>query len=287
MAAPTNGPKPSPVPTPKSLTTKLAEVMAAVGPLTKTGYNEHHHYKYVEEATVMQAVRSELAQRHVMIYPTKETIERIGSLTQIHSEYLVQDGDTLQSIVVESSGTGNNTDKGLYAAKTGAMKYLLTKLFLIPTGDDVEQHPDIEPSTRIVSEPVALEERRPWVQATPASPSRPPLAPPELIKKAQEAFREKGREPADVLPIIKEHIGASKHWGSLTVADCLDLIQNRDFYLIAQSQKAEFWRGMHRKQAQQLLKAEQAQEGAQWSADARKERAQEGAPEGAPEPTQP
>ena len=129
---------------PKSLVSKLAEVQASIHGIEKTGYNDFQRYSYAEEAAIVEACRQELAERHIMIIPSIDAVQRDGDLTTIQTSYRIIDGETGQEIVTHWAGTGSDKqDKGLPKAATTSQKYLLLKLFLIPTGnngvaDDIE-----------------------------------------------------------------------------------------------------------------------------------------------------
>jgi len=145
-----------------SLVRKLAEVMAAVGWIEKSGYNEFHKYKYAQEADLVSALRGELAERNVMIFPDVKTYERKPlevetlkwddvakakvpvvrktQLAEILVDWTFVDGDSGEFRTISIPGVGeDNVDKGFYKAFTGSEKYMLMKTFLIPTGDDPEK----------------------------------------------------------------------------------------------------------------------------------------------------
>lgn len=121
---------------------KIAEVMAAVDRLPKTGWNDFHKYHYVTEADLVEAVRGLLAERQVAILPSAHTVEwggPKGTVTLFRGTFTFVDGETGASVSCKWAGTGDDpSDKGLYKAYTGALKYFLLKTFLIPTGDDPE-----------------------------------------------------------------------------------------------------------------------------------------------------
>jgi ERF superfamily protein len=130
----------------RNLVQKLAFVMAAVERVPKLGFNSFHNYKYARESDLTDAVRANLAKQGVMLIPSVEKIEwrevqtkggteRVATLTV---RFTVTDGiDKLEfNIIGEGQDKG---DKATYKAMTGAMKYALLKLFLIPTGDDPEK----------------------------------------------------------------------------------------------------------------------------------------------------
>lgn len=121
-----------------SLVAKLAEVMAAVSRVPKRGRNDFHKYDYATEADIAEAVRLELAKRGIMIIPSCDGVERDGDLTVTRHTYRITDGD--ETLACSWAGFGQDKgDKGLYKAFTGAEKYFLLKLFLMPTGDDPER----------------------------------------------------------------------------------------------------------------------------------------------------
>lgn len=149
-------------PKPKGLVSKLAEVMAEVGWIKKTGYNEFHRYNYAQEADLVDAIRGELAKRNVIIFPNVSSCQRVAhevetlkwdenarakvptirktQLTEIIVEWTFVDGETGQERTIKVPGVGeDNVDKGFYKAFTGSEKYMLMKTFLIPTGDDPEK----------------------------------------------------------------------------------------------------------------------------------------------------
>lgn len=130
---------------PRSLAKKMAEVMAAVNRIPKRGRNEFHKYDYATEADIVEAIRGELAQRHVILLPaitgkTRTPVGEKGSvLTELDMAFTFLDGDSGEELTRAWLGAGTDKeDKGAYKAMTGGEKYFLLKTFLIPTGDDPE-----------------------------------------------------------------------------------------------------------------------------------------------------
>jgi hypothetical protein len=130
---------------PETLVEKLAAVMAAVERVPKNGENKFHGYRYATEADLSDAVRSNLARYGVMLIPSVEKVEWTKVPTQKGEERLATltvrftatDGKDRIEFVVIGEGQDRG-DKATYKAMTGATKYALLKLFLIPTGDDPE-----------------------------------------------------------------------------------------------------------------------------------------------------
>lgn len=171
-----------------SLVRKLAEVMAEVERVPKSGRNDFHKYDYATEADIVAAVRKEMAQRSLMLVPTVlrtewTEIERRNAgkdrLCTLTVRFTVHDGDSGEEMSFEVLGEGQDAgDKATYKAMTGAVKYALLKLFLIPTGDDPERDGDEAPRgsrqpTKQHTAPARSEPPRPAQSAPPAKPSAP------------------------------------------------------------------------------------------------------------------
>jgi len=132
-----------------SLVAKLAQVMAAVQRIPKRGHNDFHKYDYATEADIAQAIRDELAQRSIAFLPSVESVQREvitnergkqSGLVTLAMTMTFIDGESGQEITRYWAGHGvDPSDKALYKAITGGVKYFLLKTFMIPTGDDPEQ----------------------------------------------------------------------------------------------------------------------------------------------------
>lgn len=130
----------------RALVRKLVEVMAVVDRIPKSGHNSFHNYDYTTEADVLEAVRGELARRCVLIVPcavdSKETAvgEKGQRVFTQRMRFTAHDGETGETLSWEMYGQGSDAlDKGAFKSTTGAVKYGLLKLFLVPTGDDPER----------------------------------------------------------------------------------------------------------------------------------------------------
>lgn len=139
-----------------SLHKKLAEVLTAVGYIEKAGTNASQGYKYVMAAQVADKVRDEFAKRNLTMLPTNIEVVESGLtpsakqvLTTLRVTWTITDADSNSSISFQSVGSGSDsTDKAVYKAMTGALKYALLLGFLIPTGDD----PEHESGDKIVAD---------------------------------------------------------------------------------------------------------------------------------------
>lgn len=183
----------------RSLVRKLAEVMAAVDRIPKSGHNNFHNYDYAMEADITSAVRGELAKRHVMLIPSvtktefiegknaKGNVERIYTVT---ARFTFHDGESGETIGFDMVGQGSDpSDKGLFKCLTGVVKYAIMKTFLIPTGDDPEKEE---------AKPVAT----PAKAAKPAAPkvesAQVPKPSPEDVTTLVNAFAALGVTVADL-----------------------------------------------------------------------------------------
>lgn len=118
---------------------KLYEIMKAVGFIKKDKTNKFHKYNYASEEIIKKTLHEQLAKNKVLF--KLDIIERVreGSLTTIKVKYSftdVESGECVSGLFIADGD--DNQDKGIYKAITGAIKYIMTSTFLIPTGDDVE-----------------------------------------------------------------------------------------------------------------------------------------------------
>lgn len=133
----------------RSLYAKLAEVMAAVDRVPKDGLNAHFKYRYSTESAIAEAVRKEMAERHLILIVSCVESRWTDKMFIGTYEARVVDGDSGEVATWTVIGTGQDTgDKGPYKAYTGAVKYALMKLFLIPTGDEPEDEEEPKPAKR-------------------------------------------------------------------------------------------------------------------------------------------
>ncbi len=137
---------------PRSLIMKLAAVMGELGWIEKRGENKFFNYRYAMESDILDAIRSRLAVRHIFVQTLiKKLTESDTGRTQGNKNEKIQksvvwtthtfhDGESGESLEINGYGVGEDTaDKGPYKAMTGAMKYAMSKNFLISSGDDPEK----------------------------------------------------------------------------------------------------------------------------------------------------
>lgn len=127
---------------------KILAVLAAAETVEKTGYNSHQSYSYATENDLLDAVRSNLVKNNLMILTSSEykQAERITNkdgkeslITIIETTHTFADTESGETFSVKSVGSGHDAlDKGAYKAITGAMKYFVSKNFMVATEDDPE-----------------------------------------------------------------------------------------------------------------------------------------------------
>jgi len=120
---------------PTSLVTKLTEIMNSVDRVEKKGWNDHHKYAYVMEPELFEAVRGGMAERNLMMIPSITSVERYPEkgLVTVHMLYRICDGDSGEIIEIPWAAEGQDqSDKAIAKAVTNA-KYLIAKLFMIPS----------------------------------------------------------------------------------------------------------------------------------------------------------
>ena len=116
-------------------------------------------YRAVTEEKVTTAVRASMIKNGIVIIPieqehsrTDETVkawnkyekreeEKTNRIATVNTKYRIQNvDDPTDYIIAASSGTGVDTqDKGVGKAMTYSFKYLLLRMFAIPTGEDPDK----------------------------------------------------------------------------------------------------------------------------------------------------
>lgn len=126
----------------RSLVTKLSEVQASIDGIEKTAIAEmgSFSFAYIEEHQVLDAVRGELAKRHVMIIPEIIDLSKVGQDTILKMRFTMMDGDSDERIISEwGAHAADSRDFGVSKAVTQGLKTFLLKTFLLAT---FERHDD-------------------------------------------------------------------------------------------------------------------------------------------------
>lgn len=122
-----------------SLLTKLVEVALDVDRVPKRGWNDHHQYAFATEADITSAVRGSLFTRGVVLFTEVERERVEDGVTIVNTLHTFVDSESGEERTLRGLGHGQDKgDKGSGKAITNALKFVLTKNFLIPTGDDPE-----------------------------------------------------------------------------------------------------------------------------------------------------
>lgn len=131
--------EPNPLPPPRSLVLKLTDIMALVRNIPKNGWNDHFKYHFAREVDVLEAVQQLFAERHILLVPSVTAQRREGKLTILDMVMTFKDGETNEEMPVPWAAQGDDSsDKGIWKAITGGVKFFILKTFLVPTGDDPE-----------------------------------------------------------------------------------------------------------------------------------------------------
>lgn len=129
---------------------KIFNIQQDIHTVIKSGYNDFHKYKFAKERNVIAEVKPLLGREGVVITHTVLKEEEVphGSSQKGDEKYLTKltfkfrltnVKDVNDFIEGDAIGTGQDKeDKGVPKAYTMALKYFLSKMFLIETGDDSE-----------------------------------------------------------------------------------------------------------------------------------------------------
>lgn len=125
---------------------KLAEVQKSVPSyMKKGGFNKAFNYSYTSEKQLKEVFQP-LFKEAGVIFKVDVIDQKVEPgdgkmrLTLVTMQYHFIDSESGESIEGTFCSQGSDSgDKGIFKAITGAIKYILTSTFLIPTGDDPEK----------------------------------------------------------------------------------------------------------------------------------------------------
>jgi hypothetical protein len=125
---------------------KLLDIQSKISAVEKEGYNEHGNYNFISDQQLTPMIKTLLEKHNVKFSPN--SVDMIDARVNpkgnqlvyaVRVSYSFTDIDSGESYYGTMVGTGGDmTDKGIYKAITGAIKYIFIKHFLIPTQDDPE-----------------------------------------------------------------------------------------------------------------------------------------------------
>lgn len=151
---------------------KISKIQAEIGKIIRDEINRFQNYSYFEEFQVLSKLKPLLEKYNLILIPSDNT--ELGYVHEkIDKEHYIKYGKKIElidtnnekSLVFNYWAFGQNIDiaKAKGAAETYSMKYILTKLFLMPIKDksdpDYEQQPEVtlrEKKTTIRNEKVFI-----------------------------------------------------------------------------------------------------------------------------------
>lgn len=132
----------------KNVAIKLVNIMESLSGVPKKGFNNHQKYYYTREVDVLEALKKELIEKKIILLTSAtlkdiqktERDNKLSFLTTVETTHTFIDSESGEQLTVTSVGSGyDNTDKGAAKAITSAIKYALTKTFMISDeGSDIE-----------------------------------------------------------------------------------------------------------------------------------------------------
>jgi len=172
-----------------ALVAKIAAVIKDVGAVPKSGFNEHFKYAYRKHEDIANAVSPALQKNGVLILPVeKKFIVQQPGYVMIDVTYRITDG--LAFFDIHGIGEGKDSgDKATYKAQTGAMKYALNDLLMLPS----EADPENDHGTG---------EGKPPAGKTPPAQGKPPSGKPATPPQGKPAAPAQGQaaKPAAAAP---------------------------------------------------------------------------------------
>ncbi len=142
---------------------KMIAVMNGVQRIPKNGFNKFQGYKFAQEGDILEAIRALFIEHKIIclwachesrasVIKTKKGEARA---VEVLMEGRLIDAETGYAESFAWVGEAIDTsDKAIWQAYTGAVKYWLLKTFMIPTGDEPDSHDSeqYKPST-VAKEP--------------------------------------------------------------------------------------------------------------------------------------
>jgi hypothetical protein len=131
-----------------TLHAKLWAILTDIERLPKDKANtQGSGYKYLSESALKERFHPLFVKHGILLVPTRSTepvttppsgtkSSYITTFTQSFAILDLESGERLEMEIAAQGG--DSLDKGVWKGITGAIKYVLTTLFLIPTGDDPE-----------------------------------------------------------------------------------------------------------------------------------------------------
>lgn len=152
---------------------KLRSILSTIERIEKDKKNEQGGYKYASEKAIKEVFHPLFMEHGLILVPVHQELlnftppsgDKKSYITTVLCRFKIIDLESGAELMLEQIASGGDTlDKGTFKAVTGAIKYVLTTLFLIPTGDDPEndeskkgrQQPQARPGQRSQQDPESV-----------------------------------------------------------------------------------------------------------------------------------
>lgn len=182
----------------KNILQKVNSIMKDVDYIQKDATNKFQNYDYASERAIKEKLHVALT-KHGVVFNIETANPRVeNGVLWIDCIYHFRDVESGEEISGAFIGSGQSRDeKGNYAAVTGAIKYILTSTFLIPTGDDPEDDEAKEPKATTASP-----------QPIPKNPTQPTkLASTAQLKLINSRTTELGMKIEETKKLVSDLIG--------------------------------------------------------------------------------
>lgn len=190
----------------------VVKVMAEVRSVPKTGFNSHYKYSYASDEDICGALQPAMAKHGLALIPTSVVATNTHTRADLIVTYTLLHVSG-QSMTVQSCGTGVDTqDKAYYKAMTGALKYALRGVFVLPIGEDPEKADGDKPGIR-----PAQQRQEP--------PQQEPETPPRNYAREFKAYAAKYKLSKQFcLALTKELFGQAVEGKDLTQDHCRKML---------------------------------------------------------------
>lgn len=203
--------------TSKAIYAKLRKVMEAIDSIEKRGRNTQQNYRYFMAEDLFNDVREQFIIQGLVVIPacvgqevTEGQTKSGGTnfMTKVHMQYTIGDAETGESITFPWAGQGQDSgDKGIWKAFTGAGKYWLKNLLILPAEDDPENDgtpPKLKSQTKPTPPATA-----PVTKPAPPAESKPAYIDEKQRKQLYKLAKTAGYTDAQFADVIKEQGFAS------------------------------------------------------------------------------
>jgi hypothetical protein len=213
-----------------TLLEKLNKIYEEIDHIEKRGENKMQHYRYIRSADVTHALRKAFINHKIYAeinfdnIAVPYTVAREKAPNAPFTANLVRctivfhDLESKDTVTSSGLGTGcDNSDKAVYKAETGALKYALKNAFMIPDEADPEADESVDEGSNRASQPYGDE---PAGYYEPAYEPPQPVAP-RVVAPAPPPTAPPAAEIPEKLPVktAKPAVSAAKPETGVDLAD--------------------------------------------------------------------